>query len=181
MITQSQLMSAYRQRPVKPRAYQKVAVEAIVPMKSQLGQSLNQKKGQVDAAKYNEQHPYIVIQGIKKPPYYDIYTNTIDTFETKIAYDKPDELLSQGLKTLGIDLVDVKKAGGGLFVKKAITYMIPAQALGAEGRTIDAGWGTQQVQHGAYLVLEGYPNTMKIYCVNPDASGLPIGYMEIQS
>lgn len=178
VVSQQELMTAYQQQSVKPRPYQKVAVEAIIPMNSKLGQILNQKKGQVDAVKYNEQHPYIVIQGFKKPPNYDIYTNTEDTLQTKMPYGQPDELLLSALKILGIELVDIRKAGGGLYMKKAITYMIPARSLNMEGRTIDAGWGTQEVQPGGFLVLEGYPNTSKIYCVNPDTSGLPIGYVE---
>lgn len=178
VVSQQELMAAYQQQPVKPTPYQKVAVEAIIPMNSKLGQTLNQKKGEVDAAKYNEQHPYIVIQGLKKPPNYDIYTNTQDTLQTKMPYGKPDQLLMSALKILGINLADIRQAGGGLYMKKAITYMIPAKTLNMEGRTIDAGWGTQEVQPGGFLVLEGYPKTIKIYCVNPDASGLPIGYVE---
>lgn len=177
VISQQDLMTAYQQNPVKPQAYQKVAVEAIVPMDSEIGKKLNQKKGEVDAAKYNEQHPYIVIQGFKKPPNYDIYTNTEETLQTKMPYEQPDELLDAALKILGVSVNEIKQSGGGLFMKKAITYMIPASVLNVEGRTIDAGWGTQQVQPGGFLVLEGYPNTIKIYCVNPDSTGLPIGYI----
>lgn len=177
VISQQDLMTAYQQNSVKPQAYQKVAVEAIVPMDSEIGKKLNQKKGEVDAAKYNEQHPYIVIQGFKKPPNYDIYTNTEETLQTKMPYEQPDELLNAALKILGVSVNEIKQSGGGLFMKKAITYMIPASVLNVEGRTIDAGWGTQQVQPGGFLVLEGYPNTIKIYCVNPDSTGLPIGYI----
>lgn len=177
VVSQQELMAAYQQNPVKPQPYQKVAVEAIIPMNSEIGQKLNQKKGEVDAAKYNEQHPYIVIQGFKKPPNYDIYTNTEETLKQKMPYGQPDELLSNALKILGVSVNEIKQAGGGLFMKKAVTYMVPASALNVEGRTIDAGWGTQQVQPGGFLVLEGYPNTIKIYCVNPDSTGLPIGYI----
>lgn len=177
VVSQQDLMAAYQQNPVKPQPYQKVAVEAIIPMNSEIGQKLNQKKGEVDAAKYNEQHPYIVIQGFKKPPNYDIYTNTEETLKQKMPYGQPDELLSNALKILGVSVNEIKQAGGGLFMKKAVTYMVPASALNVEGRTIDAGWGTQQVQPGGFLVLEGYPNTIKIYCVNPDSTGLPIGYI----
>jgi len=132
VVSQQELMTGYQQRPIKPKPYQKVAVEAIIPMNSKLGQTLNQKKGQVDAAKYNERHPYIVIQGYKKPPNYDIYTNTQDTLQTKMSYDNPDELLMSALKILGINLIDIRRAGGGLYMKKAITYMIPASALDME-------------------------------------------------
>lgn len=177
VVSQETLMTSYQQNPVKPKPYQKVAVEAIIPMNSELGQNLNKKKGQVDAAKYNEQHPYIVVQGFKKPPNYDIYTNTKETLQTKMPYGQPDELLVAALKVLGVSLEEIKQSGGGLFMKKAVTYMIPASALNVEGRTIDAGWGTQVVQPGGFLVLEGYPETIKIYCVNPDSSGLPIGYI----
>lgn len=177
VVSQQELMAAYQQNPVKPQPYQKVAVEAIVPMNSEIGEKLNQKKGEVDAAKYNEQHPYIVIQGFKKPPNYDIYTNTEETLQTKMSYDQPDELLNAALKILGVTVNEIKQSGGGLFMKKAVTYMIPAAELNVEGKTIDAGWGTQQVQTGGFLVLEGYPDTIKIYCVNPDSNGLPIGYI----
>lgn len=178
IVSQQELMNAYQNNPVKPKPYKKAQIEAIVPKTSQLGQKMNQYKGKVDAAKYNEEHPYIVIQGLMASPYYDIYTNKEETVRnTKIPVPKPDPLLVTALKILGISLKDVKNSGGGLFIKKDIPFLIPAKALNMEGKTIDAGWGTQEVKPGGYLVLEGYPSVKKIYCINADVNGLPIGYI----
>lgn len=178
IVSQQELMAAYEGNPVKPKQYKKAQIEAIIPKNSQLGQKMNQYKGKVDAAKYNEEHPYIVIQGLMASPYYDIYTNKEETVRnTKIPVTKPDLLLVKALKALGVSLKDLQTSGGGLFVKKDMPFLIPAKALNVEGKTIDAGWGTQVVKPGGYLVLEGYPNVKKIYCINADANGLPIGYI----
>jgi hypothetical protein len=155
-----------------------VAVEAIFPKNSDLAKKVEGQVGQLDNTKYRDDQPLVVIQGHKKLGY-DIYTNTAETLsQTKIKYDdKPDPLLKSALDSLNISLQDIESAGGGLYIKKALTYMIPASALNMENRTIDAGWGTQQVQSGGFLVLENYPNTTNIYCVNPDSGGNPTGYI----
>lgn len=178
IVSQQELMSAYQQNPVKPKQYKKAQIEAIIPKNSQLGQKLNQFKGKLDAAKYNEEHPFIVVQGLMASPYYDIYTNKEETVRTtKLPVPKADPLLVSALKALGVSLQDVKKSGGGLYRKKDMPFLIPAKTLGMEGKTIDAGWGTQVVKPGGYLVLEGFPNVKKIYCINADVNGLPAGYI----
>jgi len=181
VVSQQELMTLYQQSKPQPQPFIKVAVEAIFPKKSELAQKIETTQiGKLDNTKYREDQPLVVIQGHKKLGY-DIYTNTQDTVsQSKMKYDRPDALLTAALMSLGISLQDIKAAGGGLYIKKAMTYMIPASALGVEGKTIDAGWGTQQVQPGAFLVLEGYPSTSNIYCVNPDEGGNPAGYIPAQ-
>lgn len=177
VVSQQELMSIYNQKKPKPDAYIKVAVEAIIPKDSPLAQKLEQGLlGKLDNAKYKEDQPYMVIQGHKKLGM-DIYTNSEDVVQQKMPYNKPDALLNAALTQLGITMQDIKSAGGGLFIKRAQTFMIPANELDVENKTIDAGWGTQQVQPGGFLVLENYPNTTNIYCVNPDEGGLPSGYI----
>lgn len=177
VVSQQELMDAYNQSKPSPRPYIKVAVEAIIPKDSELAQRLEQGlKGKLDNAKYKEDQPFMVIQGHKKLGM-DIYTNNEDTVQQKMPYDKPDALLTSALSQLGISLQDIKSAGGGLFIKRAQTFMIPASELGMENKTIDAGWGTQDVQRGGFLVLENYPGTTNIYAVNPDEGGLPSGYI----
>jgi hypothetical protein len=177
VVSQQELMAAYNQSMPRAQPFIKVAVEAIFPKNSALAKKVEGRVGQLDDAKYREDQPLVVIQGHKKLGY-DIYTNTAEILsQSKMKYDKPDALLKAALDSLNISLDEIDSAGGGLYIKKALTYMIPASSLGVENRTIDAGWGTQQVQPGSFLVLENYPNTTNIYCVNPDSDGNPTGYI----
>lgn len=181
VISQQDLMSAYLSTKPTPTGFVKTAIEAIIPKASELGKAVENKirVGTEDNVNYNENQPYIVIQG-KKNGNFEAYTNSAETLKQKIPNANPDSLIMGALNNLGISLNDLKKSGGGLFKKPsdAVVHMIPAKSLGVENRTIDAGWGTQDVKPGAFLVLEKYPNTANIYCVNPDEDGLPIGYIK---
>ncbi len=77
--------------------------------------------------------------------------------------------LSEYLNSFGVDGSSTK-----LYVKKALTPMIPASLLGLEGKRIQTSWGDQAVDKGAFLTQEANGHT---YCVNPDDQGLPIGYV----
>lgn len=181
MVTQDDLMQAYQSKKPNPMPFVKTAIEAVIPKESELGKAVESKLrvGEEDNVNYKENQPYIVIQG-KKNGNFEAYTNSAEILKQKIAGASPDNLIKGALDTLGISLDALAKSGGGLYKKPsdAVVYMIPAKSLDVENRTIDAGWGTQDVKPGGFLVLEKYPNTTNIYCVNPDEDGLPIGYIK---
>lgn len=181
IVTQEDLLLAYKLKNPTPTAFVKTAIEAVIPKASELGKAVDSKikVGEEDNTKYNENQPYIVIQG-KKNGNFEAYTNSAETLKQKIPNASPDNLILGALEKLGISLDALEKSGGGLYKRPsdAVVYMIPAKSLDVENRTIDAGWGTQDVKPGGFLVLEKYPNTTNIYCVNPDEDGLPIGYIK---
>jgi hypothetical protein len=78
--------------------------------------------------------------------------------------------LAEYLSQLGIDAKSAK-----LYVKKAPTPFISASVLGVEGKRIQTSWGDQAVDSGAWITQEANGHT---YCCNPDANGLPIGYVK---
>jgi hypothetical protein len=80
--------------------------------------------------------------------------------------------LAEYLAQLGIDAKTAK-----LYVKNTPTPFIPASVFGIEGKRIQTSWGDQAVDQGAFITQEANGHT---YCCNPDAQGLPIGYVPAQ-
>lgn len=133
---------------------------------------VQQEAGKRDQTSYSPEkfNSGLLIFQAPKPGKGEIYISDKSNMANYIPYQGSiTPALAEYLNSFGVDGNSTK-----LYVKKALTPMIPASVLGLEGKRIQTSWGDQAVDKGAFLTQEANGHT---YCVNPDDQGLPIGYV----
>ena len=185
-IPQAQLAASWAQNKNKAQMFIKDVPVAIVPaaeldklMPPETVAKVKQLAGQVDTTSYTDEYagkgmfifqmkdgqPDIYIGGPTVLQKYAKFTGQIPT-EAKPRSKIPSIVL---LDQLGLDASKFP-----LYVKNVPTPFIPAAVLGIESKVIETSWGNQTVEPGAFITQEANGHT---YCCNPDAQGLPIGYV----
>lgn len=157
----------------KKQKFIKNAVVAVVKT-SELTDEQKNQIGSVDRATYSkeyfEQNPYVLIQA-KKDGSIDMYNPSESVIQNNYREVNPSDQILSALQSAGISKNIVNK----FVVKTVPTMMAKASSLGLENKTIEAPWGgTQEAQKDSYIVDGG----TEAYVVNPDNSGLPIGYIK---
>ena len=189
VISQEQIANAWTQNKDKVKMFIKAVPVAIVPAQylsklipSKTLEKVKQLAGQVDSTSYSDEYegkgmyifqmkdgqPDIYIGGPNVLQKYVKFTGQIPT-ETKPRSKIPSITL---LDQLGLDASKFP-----LYIKKVPTPFISAAVLSVEGKQIETSWGNQTVEKGAWITQEENGHT---YCCNPDAQGLPIGYIPVQ-
>ena len=189
VISQKQIANAWTQNKDKVKMFIKAVPVAIVPAQylpklipPKTLAKVKQLAGQVDSTSYSDEYegkgmyifqmkdgqPDIYIGGPNVLQKYVKFTGQIPT-ETKPRSKIPSITL---LDQLGLDASKFP-----LYIKKVPTPFISAAVLGVEGKQIETSWGNQTVEKGAWITQEENGHT---YCCNPDAQGLPIGYIPVQ-
>ena len=146
-------------------------------------QKIGQLAGAVDKTSYSQDYTaagFIVFQWNSNENAPDIYIASSDAVKSRYARFQGQLPTDPKARSKIPSLVVLDKLGLDasrmpFYVKKVPTEMITADSVGLANRVISTSWGEQTVQPGGYLVRE--PNG-HIYTVAPDASGLPIGYIQ---
>jgi len=186
-VSQKQIAQAWTANKAKAKMFIKAVPVAIVPaaslaklMPPKTAAKVRQLAGQVDSTSYTDEHagkgmyifqmkdgqPDIYIAGPDVLQKYVKYTGRLPT-EPKPRSKIPSITL---LDQLGLDAAQFP-----LYIKRVPTPMISAAELGVENKQIETSWGNQTVEKGAWITQEDNGHT---YCCNPDAQGLPIGYIK---
>jgi hypothetical protein len=175
VVPQQQIAQAWTQNKSKAKMFVKNVPVAIMPTASlppAAVETVKQQAGKVDQTAYTPEkfaNGLAAIQAPKagKGEVYIFDQGNLANYGPYTGQITP--ALAEYLAQLGLDARSAK-----LYVKKAQTPFISASILGVEGKRIQTSWGDQAVEQGAWITQEANGHT---YCCNPDAQGLPIGYV----
>ena len=175
VVPQQQIAQAWTQNKNKAKMFVKNVPVAIIPTGSlppAAVETVKQQAGKVDQTAYTPEKFANGLAAIQapKPGKGEVYIFDQGNLANYGPFTgELTPALSEYLSQLGIDAKSAK-----LYVKKAQTPFISASILGVEGKRIQTSWGDQAVDQGAWLTQESNGHT---YVCNPDAQGLPIGYV----